>query len=263
MRWAVVLVAVGLATPELPGEASASVLCRTQTNTLIVRDACKRRERVVTPEQQVEIGMQGPGGPSGPSGPNARDLKVVDSTGHEVGVVMSLAYYGTATVVGSLTVPGAAAPEFYVFTVGTRGLDTRESTSCTDFTLQYYRSSDCNGGAFANCDYGACSSVSGAFLARPLFGQDASTVCYAGDASEFQRGDFYQRFDVAGISPDDVAARCTSLHGTLLEPAVACGKPRKPRYCAPCCRRAPNVAVSPVHRIDAGVVGTPPFRLSR
>src|SRR6266403_2270028 len=105
MRRAITLLAVGLAIPVFPGETSASVLCRTRANTLVVRDACKRPKQVITPDQQVELGMQGPKGPSGLSGPNVRDLKVVDSTGREVGVVMSLdGSDGTATVVGALGV---------------------------------------------------------------------------------------------------------------------------------------------------------------
>src|SRR5262249_56690481 len=126
---------------------------------------------------------------------------------------------------GPLAVRGAAGSEFSLFALGGRGLDTRD-TPCRDPELQYFRSSDCTGGAFANCDYGACSSASGAFLARPMLGQDASTVCYVGDASEFQRGDFYQRFDVGGGSPAGGAAGRASPDRTLLQPTVSVGSPR-------------------------------------
>jgi hypothetical protein len=262
MRRALTLIAVGLAMAVAPGDASASVLCRTRTKTLIVRDACKRREQPVTLDQQVEAGVQGPQGRAGQSGPNFRDLKVLDSNGHEVGVVTSLqTYYGAATVAGALTVPGSAGPEFYTFTVDGRGLQG-QIASCKDPQVQYFRTSDCTGGAFANCEYGACSSTSSGLLARPLFTQDAATGCYAGDASEFERGDFYQRFVARGVTAADVAAVCAARRGTLLEPAMPCVPPRR-LYCAPCCRLVQDVGVAPMHTIDAGVVGTPPFRFSR
>jgi hypothetical protein len=186
----------------------------------------------------------------------------MDATGHEVGVVTSLGYLGTANVVGALTPPGAPGREFYLFTVGPQGIDTRDS-SCSDPELQYFPSSDCTGDAFANCDFGACSGVSGALLARPLFGQDARTACYAGDASEFRHGDFYQRFRVHGLSPADVGSSCQARGGSLLDTPTPCDTNPKKAYCGTCCRLARNVGVSPVHTIDAAVVGTPPFRLSR
>jgi hypothetical protein len=260
MHPVLMLFAVGLAMTVLPAGTSASVLCRTRTKTLVVRDTCKSREQVVTPQDQVDAGMQGPAGRPGPSGPDFRDLKVTDATGREVGVVTSLSgYYGAAVVVGSLAAPGSAGPEFWVFSVDGRGLAGQDSICSPD--VQYFTSRDCTGDGFARCEYGACSPTS-EFFARPLFAKDAATVCYPGDASEVRHGNFFRRARDVAPTPAQAAAICASSGGTLLGPAVPCGI-NPGFYCAPCCQPVSDVDVSPVHTFDASVVGTPPFRLSR
>lgn len=258
-RLALGLLAAGLSGVTLPAETLASTLCRTRTKTLIVRESCKRNEQAITPDQQVDLGFRGPPGPTGPVGVPLADLKVLDASGHEVGLVISTSsYQGTAEVVGALTVPGSPGSEFFLFSVNAQGVSTPNSTCST--LAQYFRTSDCTGEAFASCEYGNCSSVSGAFLARPLFPQDSTTVCYLGAAAEFQRGDFYQLFRFPAPTPQQAAAACTATGGSLVGPAVLC---KRVLYCAPCCRLERSVGVAPVHTLDASLVGTPPFRLSR
>jgi hypothetical protein len=255
MRRAVPLVA--LIAIAFAGETSASVLCRTRTKKLVVRDACERREQAVTPGQQIDLGMQGP---QGPLGPHSGELRLLDATGREVGLVTSLGDYGNVTVVGQLTGPGVTGSDFYLFSAGRVGL--ADSGSCNRPELQYFESSDCSGQAFANCNSVGCSSVSGAFLARTFIGQDASGACYVSDGADYRRGTFYRRDTVFAFTAAGVDARCLARGGTLLAPIVTCGTGAK-SYCAPCCSLVPDVATSPVHGIDASVFGTPPFRLSR
>lgn len=254
------LLAPLLALLTAPPTARASVLCEVRHKSLVVRDVCKARETPVTGDRQAELGLEGAPGPSGPPGPPSHDLRILDAASHEVGVVIGTSgYYGSAKTVGQVALPGASSQEFVLFEVDAHGL--APSTSCED-AATIYRSSDCTGQAFSDCSYGECSSVSGAFFARPVFRSTTGGACFFGDASEVERADFYSLRRLHGSSAQDIAARCAAAHGTLVGPVALCVPP-KPILCAPCCQAQRGIWASPMHLFDASLLGTPPFRLAR
>jgi hypothetical protein len=108
-------VAAWLTAVACPSDVAASVLCQVRNRALVVRDACKAREQLVTPDRQTELGLGGPAGPAGPPGPATGGLRVIDAVGREVGLVTGTnGYYGSAQIVTELTLPGRSAQEFVV-----------------------------------------------------------------------------------------------------------------------------------------------------
>ena len=248
------------------GPAAASVLCKTRHGGLIVRDACKPREETLDSARLGQLGLRGPAGPAGPVGPPGGGLKVLDATGAEVGLVTSLqTYYGqSASVVRQMTLPGGSGPEFVLFSVTAHGLNTSEYATCTSYYGTYFSRSDCTGDELQSCDYGSCSSVSGAFLFTPIASITSDGMaCFARGGTEFRRGDFFHDTFVSGPSIDAATAACEGPGGTLLGPIRNCGSPQFPFYCGQCCALSHNVGVAPVHQFDLSTVGTPPFRLAR
>ena len=271
---AAVLLAAGLlvVVPTMP--AQASVLCKNRHGGLLVRDTCKPHEETLDTAALDQLGLRGPAGPPGPPGPSGGGLKVLDATGAEVGVVSALvngySYYGSsspqsARVVRQMTLPGGSGPEFIAFYVTTQGLKTT-SYSCTSsysYYGIYYTNADCSGDRFQTCDYGACSSADGAFLFTSLTAGSDGLACFARGGAEFRRGDFYHQSFVGGPSIAAATSACVGAGGTLLTPAIDCGSPQFPRFCAQCCFLRRSVGVAPVHEVDLSTVGTPPFRLGR
>src|SRR5688572_929222 len=116
-------VAASLVAAAYPSDVAASVLCQVRKKALVVRDACKPREELVTTARQEELGLGGPTGPAGPPGPSTGGLRVIDAVGREVGIVTGTnGYYGSAQIVTELTLPGRSAPEFVVAEVDGTGL---------------------------------------------------------------------------------------------------------------------------------------------
>ncbi len=257
---AVIALAVGLVAGAAP--AYASVLCKRMGGGLLVRDTCKKHEQTLGPVQLDELGLRGPTGPIGPSGGG---LKVLDATGAEVGLVTSLqsAYYGeqSARVVSEMTLPGASGPEFVGFSVSARGVTTSDY-ACNGYYGIYYRNADCTGDPFQTCDYGSCSSATGALLFTPVSVNTDGIGCFVRGGSEFRRGDFYHLINVHGPSIEAATSQCVTGGGTLLSPAVSCGN-GSPLFCAQCCAFGHSVGVAPVHQVDFSTIWTPPFRLGR
>src|SRR5262245_64553141 len=92
-----------LVATNLGGMAAATELCRTHGTRLIVRDQCKPREEALTDAKKAEVGLEGPPGPAGQPGPSTDDLRLLDSTGREIGIVEDIRGYGSLGVGGEMT----------------------------------------------------------------------------------------------------------------------------------------------------------------
>ena len=244
-----------------PTTAYASELCKTRRGALLVRDACKVREQKLDAAALGGLGLRGPAGPPGPPGSPGGGLHVVDANGSDVGLVTSISnsYYGQyARLLRETALPGGSSPEFIQFSVSTQGLATSEY-ACSSYYGTYFKTPDCAGQKYEQCEYGNCSSVAGAFLFTRVDIMTSGVACFTRGGSEFERGDFFGKSSPFGASIAQAVSACVDNGGTLLGPVTACFN----GFCADCCRPAPDVGVAPVHEVDLSSVGTPPFRLSR
>ena len=245
-----------------PSNGHASELCKTRRGGLLIRDACKARETKLDAAALGALGLRGPAGPAGPPGSPGGGLHVVDANGSEVGLVTSLTngYYGQyARLLRESGLPGGPSPEFIQFSVRTSGVVTSDY-GCTSYYGTFFKTSDCAGQRYEQCDYGNCSSAAGSFLFTRVTVGANKIGCFARGGSEFERGDFFRKADTFGNSIAQAVAACTDAGGTLLGPITQCGPSA---FCGDCCRPAPDVGVAPLHEIDFSKIGTPPFRLSR
>jgi hypothetical protein len=252
------IVAGLLLLPLLPGLAGATVLCQAR-RALIVREECKFHEQQVTPDRARELGLEGRQGSRGPAGPPTTDLKVLDAAGGEVGVVVGTDdSSGSSTVVADLPLlgTGTATVPYYILEMTTRGL--REFPSCDSMAV--YRTPTCDGDAYFNCDYGDCGSVAGAFFASRLVRGDDTTACHPGSPSEFVSGTFYFRSRAVSSTAAGAATVCLQRGGRVVGAAFACFQGLT---CVPCCRTRSSDGAVPLRRVDASVIGSPPFRLAR
>jgi len=250
-----------LSVAAVPSNALASELCKTRRGGLIIRDVCKVREQKLDPATLSALGLRGPAGPPGPPGSPGGGLHVVDANGSDVGVVTQLTtYYGQyAQVLRESGLPGSNGPEFIQFTVTAQGVRTSEY-ACNSYYGTYFKTPDCTGQKYEQCDYGNCSSVAGAFLFTRISVNPAGIGCFTRGGSEFERGDFFRRLNTFGQSINQAVAACVDNGGTLLGPVTQCGFNS---FCGDCCRPSQDIGVSPIHEVDFASVGTPPFRLSR
>jgi hypothetical protein len=76
-----------LLAPVVPG-AGAEVVCTRPSGAVVIRAACRTRERLL---DLAAIGASGPKGDPGPAGLSVR-FRAVDSTGQEIGFVVALGY---------------------------------------------------------------------------------------------------------------------------------------------------------------------------
>jgi hypothetical protein len=244
-----------------PSNVHASELCKTRRGGLLVRDACKVREQKLDAAALDALGLRGPAGPPGPPGSPGGGLHVVDANGSDVGLVTSLTtYYGQyAQVLRESGLPGSGGPEFIQFSVTTAGV-RRSDYACNSYYGTFFRTADCTGERFEQCEYGNCSSTEGAFLFTRVSVRTDGIACFTRGGSEFERGDFFRKTSTFGSTIDQAVAACTDGGGTLLGPIRQCGFNA---FCGDCCRPAPAVGVAPIHEVDFSSVGTPPFRLSR
>jgi hypothetical protein len=244
-----------------PSNGYASELCKTRRGGLLVRDTCKVREQKLDAAALDALGLRGPAGPPGPPGSPGGGLHVVDANGSDVGVVTSLhTYYGQyANVLRESGLPGSSGPEFIQFTVTAQGLRTSEY-ACNSYYGTYFKTPDCSGQKYEECDYGNCSSVAGAFLFTRVQVSPAGVGCFTRGGSEFERGDFFRRLTTFGSTIDQAVSSCVGNGGTLLGPITTCGS-----FCfrGDCCRPFQDVGAAPIHEVEFDSVGTPPFRLSR
>src|SRR5215813_12970351 len=200
-RWTVLL-GILVAT-HAGGIAAASELCRTHGTRLIVRDQCKQREEALTDARKAEVGLQGPPGPAGSPGPAAGELRLLDATGRDIGVVVGLdAYYGSAKVVGEMTLPGRASPGFVALDADGAGLSG--GSSCPG---RLFDNPSCTGAVYSTCDYGSCTGGGGTFFDQIYNGGDG-TACVLGDASEIRNAAFSQAILLRGFSATEIATRC-------------------------------------------------------
>ena len=242
-----------------PGPSSE--LCKTRRGGLLVRDTCKTREQKLDAAALDALGLRGPAGPPGPPGSPGGGLHVVDANGSDVGLVTRLTngYYGQyAQLLREAGLPGASGPEFIQFSVTTHGVQTSEY-ACNSYYGTFFKTPDCAGSKYEQCEYGNCSSSAGAFLFTRVAVQPNGIGCFTRGGAEFERGDFFQRGNVFGQTIDQTVSTCVDGGGALLGPVQPCGS----SFCVDCCRAARNVGVAPMHEIDFSNVGMPPFRLSR
>ena len=244
-----------------PSNAFASELCKTRRGGLLIRDACKAREQRLDAAALDALGLRGPAGPPGPPGSPGGGLHVVDANGSDVGLVTSLnTYYGQyAQVLRESGLPGSTGPEFIQFTVTTQGVRTSDY-ACNSYYGTFFKTPDCAGAKYEQCEYGNCSSVAGAFLFTQVGVRPDGIACFTRGGSEFERGDFFRKASIFGSTIDQVVTSCTDGGGTLLDAVTQCGFNS---FCASCCLFTPGVGVAPIHEIDFTSVGTPPFRLTR
>ena len=177
-----------------PPDAVASVLCQVRKKALVVRDQCKAREELLTPDRQAELGLVGPRGPVGAPGPSTGGLRVIDAVGRDVGVVTRTgSYYGaTAQIVGQLTLPGRSEPQFVIGEVDGNGLSA--DFSCRNSAI-FYETSTCRdrrmpiaGSAIARPSRGRSSRNRSAMKARPPDASSATPSETSRRASSFARG---------------------------------------------------------------------------
>jgi hypothetical protein len=244
-----------------PSNAFASELCKTRRGGLLVRDACKPREQKLDAAALDALGLRGPAGPPGPPGSPGGGLHVVDANGGDVGLVTSLTtYYGQyASVLRESGLPGSSGPEFIQFSVTAQGIRTNEYACNSDYGT-FFKTPDCSGQRYEQCEYGNCSSVAGAFLFTRIQVSPSGIGCFARGGSEFERGDFFRHVSTFGNTIDQAVSACVDNGGTLLGSVTPCSGSF---FCGECCRPFPNVGAAPIHELDFGNVGTPPFRLSR
>jgi len=273
--------------------AAASVLCKSKKGGLLVRDACKKKEAPVLPGEIADLGLggggPGPAGPVGPAGPQGLQgpaglpgsggggLTIVDAGGREVGIVTSIftSYYGSsgAEVLRSVLAPGASAPEWFIFSVGSSGFKFSDYGSSFTFAT-----SDCSGTRYfsTNCEYGACADIP---LALPVYIEpDGHSGTFA-RAAERQTQQFYRVTTISAptTSADTLPALCTApafgLPGVIVRPAYSCAEGQLDPYsCLDCCvpfgdGSPPTPTASeaaPVRTLDVSTFGlTPPFRFQR
>ena len=299
-----VLGTAGLCFVSTAGTATAAVLCKSKKGGLVVREACsaKKKETPVQPGDVAELGLGGPAGPAGapgatgatgpagPAGPQGPQgpaglpgsgsggLTIIDAGNKEVGVVSSLTsgYYGgtSATVLRQALAPGGSQPEWFAFSVDSRGFGTNEY-SC-EYGAQY-TTPNCTGTPYygIDCEYGSCDAPP---LARFVFvAESGQSACFARE-SERQTLQFYGLGQFGSSNANDVEALCTNpqfgVPGVIVRPVFDCsgGNPPGTVFCVDCCvpfvRGNPPVATptegAPLRELDVSAFGlTPPFRLHR
>jgi len=252
---------VSLVAAGRPPDASASVLCLVRKKSLVVRDQCRAREETLTADRKGGLGLTGPPGSAGVPGPATGSLRVIDAVGREVGLVIDTnSYSASARIVGVTTLPGRSTPEFFIAQVDGTGLQNQ--FGCRDIA-EFFETSTCDGPAYADCSFGDCESVPGSFFAQPILYESSATGCFFGDPSEARSGTFFRRSRVLGTSVASLNQQCRNFsEGTLVSPPVRC---HGSLFCADCCAAQPASGrlLTPVHSIDASLLGTPQFRLSQ
>lgn len=112
----------------------AAVLCRGKGDRLVVRDACRKRERAVDPASVTVAGPSGAPGVAGGDGADAASpLRIVDANGTELGRILQFYPSGAWVEVGPPTVPAAM-----ILLVGATGFSP-------DNNYLRYTSTDCSG----------------------------------------------------------------------------------------------------------------------
>jgi hypothetical protein len=120
----------------------AKVFCQRKSSEVVVREACRKRETLLSPEALGIVGAPGAQGASGPRGEDGgAPFKVVDANGKTMGVFTT--FIQPAVLVG---LPGL--DQFIRVFVGPDGYVNVES-----FPQIYYESSDCTGTGYKSNSY--------------------------------------------------------------------------------------------------------------
>jgi hypothetical protein len=115
VRIALAATTLGLALPD----AHADTLCVKKSGQVVVRAACKRKERPFDPAALGFAGLPGPSGtpgePGTPGAPGGHPYRVVDATGKTIGTTIA---FDTARAQAIVTVPGDDQPVQLVVSYG-------------------------------------------------------------------------------------------------------------------------------------------------
>lgn len=249
-------------TLALCGPAGAT-LCLTKKSRLAVRDECRRKEKTVDPANTPFKGEKGDPGDKGAPGTipgTGPELRIVDSKGQDVGMVV------TADVGGAALVLRQIGPDSVVFTVNESGF------VADDPYLLPFGSADCAGTRYVLQRYQYSSSDNSpdpdVALAQRLFVDSARTAGYlAGKEDGFSPpATLYVRRRVDGATAGAAVGSCTgAFGGTVVGSPAACDF-NPSRVCISCCQSASatGVVLRPVNAVDLGSLGlTPPFAYRR
>ena len=136
MTRALLLTTVLLAAVAAP--CDAIVLCKQKSGALVARDACRKKERAVDLSALAPLGPQGEKGTAGAAGmPGAYPLRLVDSTGMELGPI--LRFFPTQSFV---EIRSSLLGQPVVFSVLPSGFEHNQSGAISEV---FYQSSDCSG----------------------------------------------------------------------------------------------------------------------
>lgn len=238
------------------GPARADV-CRKRKGILLLRPGdCRKKETQVdsaTLPLAGDRGDKGPTGDPGPAGTGPR-LHVVDSAGHDVGVVVAgSSSDGTASVLRQI-----GSDSFVLRGVNRTGFVHDES-------LLRYASADCAKPATSVLigDSYLCqcspSRIAVPGLALPLFIDEERTTGYR-PVDEAGVG-IYARQARSGATADAASQACGAAPGTVIGSSAPCAFDTS-QVCVPCCVHDLNPfnVLQAVQPVDVGSLGlVPPF----
>ena len=120
--------------------ADGATLCRKRRGQLVVREACRKRER---PVDAATLGVAGPAGPPGAAGDPAEfPVRLVDTNDVEVGKIID---FNPGSALVEVQIPSVPTP--LIMFIGARGFPS-------DTFVLFYESQDCSGVAYMRDYYG-------------------------------------------------------------------------------------------------------------
>jgi hypothetical protein len=261
--------------------ADAVVVCQKGSKIKLRADACKKKETTVADLSASMAGPAGAKGDKGDQGPkgdmgerglagSGEGLRIVDSTGKEVGLVVGEFYGDGASVVRRVSVPGGPGPEWFQFFVDGSGFQVSHYYGYYDG----FATAGCTGARFTPT--GGTQSLALGVTVQ----QDGKTGRFARPSEEVE-GQYYRRNEEFGFTTDEAEAQCTQ-HANVFDglglgvviKTVSCD--RGPSgFCTDCCRPicatidfdnqtcTPGPSKAAAYRtLDVSTFGlTPPFRL--
>ncbi|HLK10846.1 MAG TPA: hypothetical protein VKW76_05660 [Candidatus Binatia bacterium] len=108
------------------GVAEATTLCASRAGLVSIRDACKRREHAIAPQDVGLVGGQGPAGLAGaPGAPGMIPYQLVDADGHAFGTLLS---FDGATAQAIFQPPGVGVPLVFEVAYGQWSVPLEQQT---------------------------------------------------------------------------------------------------------------------------------------